>query len=83
MGDGVAMFDETPSLVAGTASSRKSSICPMMFSPSGSTFADYIRYLTERGEYRCGADAGGADTPPYRASVAKFAHMSAPGRMDG
>ena len=57
MGDGVAMFDETPAsgrvepqVPGHPRSARWSSRA------SGSTFPDYIRYLAERGEYGAGAD---------------------------
>ena len=46
------------------------------------TFAEYIRYLTERGEYGAGADRRSR----YAASPSKRVNtepLSAPGRMDG
>ena len=77
MGDGVAMFDETPaSGRVEPQDSRTSSICPMGSSPSGMTSSpNYIRYLAERGEYGAGRRPGGADTPPYRASGCSIVHI--------
>ena len=72
MGDGVAMFDETPRLAPGTASSRISSICPTMSSRERPTFADYIRYLADAAIWR-GAIRG-ADSPPHRASASTRAY---------
>jgi PAS domain S-box-containing protein len=55
MGDGVAMFDETPRLVAWNRKFRELLDVPDEFLNERRTYADYISYLTERGEY--GSDA--------------------------
>ena len=56
MGDGVAMFDETPRLVAWNRKFQEIFTVSDRLLEEHRTYAEYIRYLAERGDYGDDAD---------------------------
>ena len=83
MGDGVAMFDETPHLVAWNRKFQDILDVPDEVIAERRTFAEYIRYLTERGEFGPNADPE-EQVRRLQASMARQSRASnAPGPMDG
>ena len=82
MGDGVAMFDETPRLVAWNRKFQDILDLPDGVLAERLTFAEYIRYLTERGEYGAGADPE-EQIRRLTEQAVKPTPLSAPGRTGG
>ena len=81
MGDGVAMFDETHHLVAWNRKFQETFNVPEALLEQHRTFADYIRFLAERGDY--GADVDPEDQVRRLAEKAFRQHAYQRTRPDG
>ena len=82
MGDGVAMFDETQHLVAWNRKFQDILDVPDDIIARRQTFAEYVRYLAERGEYGREADPE-EQTAGSSSKRGNPEPMSARGRMGG
>ena len=81
MGDGVAMFDETHHLVAWNRKFQEIFNVPDALLEEHRTFADYIRFLAERGDY--GPDVDPEDQVRRLAENASQQHAYERTRPDG
>jgi two-component system, NtrC family, sensor kinase len=81
MGDGVAMFDGTPRLVAWNRKFQEIFDVPDALLQEHRTFADYIRFLAERGDY--GRDVDPEDQVRRLAENALHHHAYERTRPDG
>ena len=66
MGDGVAMFDETPRLVAWNRKFQEIFDVPDALLEEHRTYAEYVRYLADARRFWPDRGRRGADTPPHR-----------------
>ena len=82
MGDGVAMFDETQHLVAWNRKFQEIFDVPDALLAEQRTYAEYVRYLAERGDYGPGTDVE-EQVRRLTENAVNTARTSAPGRMGG